>query len=231
MYYLRSGTCAGARGQCPFCAVQARVRLIPVMETSVRPDDQRALAARTSPPDYVRHQVVEMAADTAPGDGGPAASPRLGGHGHAATDLYLALLQDQLPVYVRTMMDLRSRVGQGSVRDALLPVARATLDFYAQVLGAKVKVIADPDQLVRLRGHLRSRGFGPDAARDLLAAHLREEQERGRVSPAVSAEAVASLLIGACLHHVFVSVMMGDDDLPSPETFAADLVQGLRLDD
>jgi hypothetical protein len=207
------------------------------METSVHPDEQRASVARASPPDHVRRQVVEMAADTLRAvpvgsleGSGPAGGTRYGEHGHAATELYLALLQDQLPVYVRTMMDLRARVGQGSVRESLLPVARATFDFYNQVLGAKVKVIADPDQLVRLRGHMRARGLGPDAARELLAAHLREEQERGRVSPDVSADAVAGALVGACLHYAFVSVMMGDAGLPSRERFTEDLVQSLRLD-
>lgn len=172
-----------------------------------------------------------MAADTLrpPAGRGPERT-RPGDHGHADTDLYLALLQDQLPVYVRAMMDLRAGIGQGSVRDSLLPVARATFDFYCQVLGAKVKVIADPDQLVRLRERMRRRGLGPDAARELLAVYLREEQERGRVSAAVSADAVASALIGACLHYAFVSVMMGDAGLPSRETFTADLVQALRLD-
>ena len=105
------------------------------MEISVHPDERRASVARASPPDYVRRQVVEMAADTlravpagSPEASGPASGSRYGEHGHAATDLYLALLQDQLPVYVRTMMDLRARVGQGSVRESLLPVARATFD-------------------------------------------------------------------------------------------------------
>ncbi len=108
----------------------------------------------------MRRQVVEMAADTLrPSAGRSPERTRPGDHGHADTDLYLALLQDQLPVYVRAMMDLRAGIGQGSVRDSLLPVARATFDFYCQVLGAKVKIIADPDQLVRLRERMRGRGL------------------------------------------------------------------------
>jgi hypothetical protein len=207
------------------------------METSVRPDEQQASAAHASPADYMRRQVLELAADTQrmvredrPGAAAGVPGTRFGDHDHAATDLYLALLQDQLPVYVRVMMDLRAGVGQGSVRDSLLQVARATFDFYGHVLGAKVKVIADPDQLVRLREHMRVRGLGPDGARELLAAHLREEQERGRVSPGVSPDAVAAMLIGGCLHYASCQVMMGDAGLPSRETFTRDLVQALRLD-
>jgi hypothetical protein len=198
----------------------------------VQSDERRASGPKTV--DRVRRQVLEVAADTLRGasDGEPGTAwlPGDSGCHHAATDTYLALLQDQLPVYVRAMMDLRARAGQGTVREGLLPVARATFDFYCGVLEAKVKVLADPDQLVRLREHMRSRGLGPDAAHDLLTAHLLEEQERGRLAPDASPSGIASLLLGACLHYAFISLMMGGADLPPRDAFTADLVQNLRLD-
>jgi hypothetical protein len=206
----------------------------------VHADERRVPQPGPGAVDLVRRQVLEIAADTLrgapePDATGPAAlgiPARFPGDqgGHAATDLYLALLQDQLPVYVRAMMDLRARAGQGTVREGLLPVARATFDFYCGVLEAKVKVLADPDQLVRLREHMRSRGLGPDAAHDLLTAHLLEEQERGRLAPDASPSGIASLLLGACLHYAFISLMMGGADLPPRDAFTADLVQNLRLD-
>jgi hypothetical protein len=198
----------------------------------VQSDERRASGPKTV--DRVRRQVLEVAADTLRGasDGEPGAAwlPGDSGCHHAATDTYLALLQDQLPVYVRAMMDLRASVGQGSVRDSLLRVARATFDFYCGVLDAKVKVIADPDQLVRLREHMRVRGLGPDSALDLLTGHLLEEQERGRLAADVSPAGTASLLLGACLHYAFIALMMGEAGLPPRDDFIAGLVAGLRLE-
>lgn len=201
----------------------------------MHPDEQLARLAVPSAPDHIRHQVVEMATEAqrsariAGSDAIAHGSAWSADRGHAATDLYLALLQDKLPVYVRTMVDLRRGVGQGSVRASLLPVAGATFDFYASMLSAKVRVIADPDQVVLLRDTMRERGLGPAAAHDILAAHLREEQELGRVDPEINPDATASLLIGACVNYAFTALLMGEADLPPRESFIACLVQALRL--
>lgn len=202
----------------------------------MHPDEQLARLSVPAAPDHIRHQVVELATEAQrsariSGSDRHGAGPARGGDrgGHAATDLYLALLQDKLPVYVRSMVDLRRGIGQGSVRDSLLPVARATFDFYASILGAKVRVIADPDQIVLLRDTMRERGLGPAAARDILAAHLCEEQELGRVDADVSPDATASLLIGACVNYAFTALLMGEADLPPREIFIASLVGALRL--
>src|SRR3984957_3560641 len=105
----------------------------------------------------------------------------------AAMDLYLALLQDRLPVYVQTMKDLRGRAGQGGLRGNLRTVAAATLDFYCGMLGAKVSAMADPEQLVRLRDLMKRRGLGPAAAHRVLADYLRDEQRGGRMPADVAA--------------------------------------------
>src|SRR4051812_37245254 len=100
--------------------------------------------------DAVRHQVLGAAADIM--RGGPVAGARaVDPSDQSAVTLYLALLQDRLPVYARVMKDLGTRVGQGEVADNLVPVAQATIGFYTGVLAAKVSVFANPDQLMRLR--------------------------------------------------------------------------------
>jgi AefR-like transcriptional repressor, C-terminal domain len=208
------------------------------MEIFVHSGDQSASQVRPSP-DLVRRQVVDMATDAqrGDGDGGTAADPALGrgrripGHegGHAATDLYLALLQDRLPVYAQTMKDLRGRAGQAGVPDNLLPVAAATLDFYCGMLGAKVSVIADPEQLVRLRDLMKARGLGPAVAQRVLADYLRDEQQGGRMTADVAAESAASLLIGGCLSYAFDRLLMGEEGLPPRDAYVAGLVRGLRL--
>ncbi len=147
----------------------------------------------------------------------------------AATDLYLALLQDRLPVYVRTLADLVTGTGHGSVEDNLLPAARATIDFYCEILSAKVSVFARPAQLVRLREVMRTRRLGPDVAEDRVARYLEEEQELGRVAPDIGALAAARLLLGACVSYAFSTMLMGEDDMPPRDEYAADVIRGLRL--
>jgi hypothetical protein len=203
----------------------------------VHSDEQAAFPARPDP-DRIRRQVVDMVTDAqrgghgaGPGGPGPARGGRYpgGNGGQAATDLYLALLQDRLPVYVQTMKDLRGRAGQGCVRGNLRQVAAATLDFYCGMLGAKVSAMADPEQLVRLRDLMKRRGLGPAAAHRVLADYLRDEQRSGRMAADVAADSAASLLIGGCLSYAFNRLLMGEDDLPPRDAYVSGLVQALRL--
>jgi hypothetical protein len=235
MYDPGLGALAGsAEGPFPIGAGWSAAH--PVLEICVHSDDHPVSPGRPSP-DRIRRQVVGMAADTQ--RGGPGAGPGPGGPGrypgvsadHAATDLYLALLQDRLPVYVQTMKDLRGRAGEGCVPGNLLPVAAATLDFYCGILGAKVGVIADSGQLVRLRELMKTRGLGPAAGHRALAGYLRDEQQGGRLTADVTAESIASLLIGGCLSYAFNQLLMGEDDLPPREAYLTGLVQALRLRD
>jgi hypothetical protein len=207
------------------------------MEISVHSDEQSASPVRPSP-DLIRRQVVDMATDAqrsghevGPGGPGPARGGRYPGSngGHAATDLYLALLQDRLPVYVQAMKDLRGRAGHGCVRENLRPVAVATLDFYRGMLSAKVSVIADPEQLMRLRDLMKTHGLGPAAAHIVVADYLRDEQRGGRMTTDVSADSAAGLLIGGCLSYAFSGLLMGEDDLPPRDAYVTGLVQAVRL--
>jgi AefR-like transcriptional repressor, C-terminal domain len=189
---------------------------------------------------HIRRQVVEAAGDIMRGnrdastgtsyvesvhDGRFPAEPA----DHAAMDLYLALLQDRLPVYVHTLADLVTCCGQGSVEDNLLPAATATIDFYREILGAKVSVFTRPTQLVRLREVMRARQLGPSAAEDRVARYLEEEQELGRVAPDVAALAAARLLLGACVSYAFTTMLMGEDHMPPRDAYIADAIRALRL--
>lgn len=184
-------------------------------------EQDRLQAALNSPADDARRRVVGAVQDaglaTNTGD-------------RAELDLYLALLQDRLPVYVGTLADLFADVGVGSVRERLVMAARATIDFYCGILAAKVSVFARPSQLVRLRQVMRAREMGPQRSEETIATYLREEQKLGRVSADAEPLASARLLIGGGLNYAFVRMLKGEVYMPPTEDYAADIVRGLRLD-
>ncbi|TMR07357.1 hypothetical protein ETD83_01010 [Actinomadura soli] len=173
-----------------------------------------------NPADRVRRRVVEAVSD----------SMRSVQHReHGELHLYLSLLQDRLPVYVGTVADLLSHVGQASVHKNLVMVAEATIGFYNEVLAAKVAVLANPVQLVRLRQVMEPRQLGPHQAENSVAAYLQKEQELGRVAARVEPLGAARLLIGACLNCAFTVLLLGDDALPPRHEYATGLVHGLHL--
>ncbi|MDN3352047.1 TetR/AcrR family transcriptional regulator C-terminal domain-containing protein [Actinomadura sp. DC4] len=182
--------------------------------------------------DSVRRKVVDVAAELmrgAPAAVGASSAPVFGGDSsdQSAMNLYLALLMDQLPVYARTLIDLESRVGEGSVEQNLIPAGLATIQFYCEILAAKVSVFTKPDQLVQLRQGLRSRDMGPQAGYTRVAAYLGEERRLGRIAADVDCDAAAQLLVGACLNYAFTKMLL--DDVPPREPFVERAVRGLRL--
>lgn len=175
--------------------------------------------------DAVRHQVLGAAADILrPALGAKAAADL---SDQSAVTLYLALLQDRLPVFARVMKDLVAQVGRGEVADNLFPAAQATVVFYREILAAKVSVFADPDQLMRLREVFQSHDLGPQTAYDEVAGYLAGERALGRIAADVDCMAAARLLLGACFNHAFMKMLLGEG--PPDDAFAAQMVGGLRL--
>lgn len=187
----------------------------------MRPEREPASSSvPEGPADSVRRRVVEAVSD----------SMRSVEHlDHGELHLYLALLQDRLPVYVGTIAEIFSQAGEAGVHKNLVMVAEATIGFYSEVLAAKVAVLASPTQLVRLRQVMKPRQIGPHQAERSVAAYLRREQELGRVAAQVEPLGAARLLIGACLNYVFTVMLLGDDVLPPCREYATVLVQGLRI--
>jgi hypothetical protein len=179
--------------------------------------------------DAVRRQVVDVATELmrgaacAPGGAGLTADSS----GQSAMNLYLALLTDRLPVFARALLTLRSRIGEGNVEENLIQAAQATIQFYSEILAAKVSVFTQPDQLVQLRRTLRSHGLGPQEAHERIAAYLSEELRLGRIGADVDCHACAQLLIGACVNYAFTKMLL--DEVMPREVFVERAVRGLRL--
>jgi hypothetical protein len=172
-----------------------------------------------TPADDARHRVVEAVHEV-----------RQLSHssGQADLDLYLALLQDRLPVYVSTLSELLQRVGEGSVHRTLAGATLATMDFYDEVLIPKVSVVAKPALLTMLRHVMRSRDLSPRRAEESLAEYLGQEQKLGRVAGDVEPMISARILVSSSLYYAFSTVLEGGA-LPSREEYADDIVRGLRL--
>lgn len=184
-----------------------------------------------------RRRVLEMAAymkqdvrDAArPSDG--AAYPQLRGATPAqAVDLFLVLLQDRLPVWLRTLDALLQKAGKGRVNDNLLPVVRAGIDYYAEVQAAAMPAFISPSMTVRFREALRESDLGPAAEIAALAEYLARERSLGRVAPDVTPEASARLLLAGCFRHAYYEAFIGAGSGLSRDDCAAEIVRELRLE-
>lgn len=145
----------------------------------------------------------------------------------SAVTLYLVLLQDRLPVYARAIQDLSASVGRDDVAGNLASAARATIGFYSEILATKVSILANPDQLLQLRHVFKSHDLGPHAAHEAVAAYLEGERRLGRIAADVDCGAAARLLIGACVNHAFMELLLGE--APPDDEYVTEIITGLRI--
>jgi len=159
------------------------------------------------------------------------ANPQFGGNSPAqAVELFLALLQDRLPMWLRVLDDLKHLAGKGIVTDNLLPIARAGIDYYAEIQGAALPAFVSPKITVRFREAMRSKELGPEGEIQPLAAYLEAERELGRVCPDVDPTATARLMLAGCFRHAYMDLFIGADVLPSRDEMAEEIVRELRLE-
>lgn len=167
----------------------------------------------------VRHRVVQIASEVS-------SSGRI----DESTEirLYLALLQDGLPVYARAMATLTGQVGHGDVHENLDAAVQATIDFYRRILATKVAIFTQPAQLARLRRLMYERGLSPRTATEEFAAYLAGEQRLGRVAAEVDPLATSRLLQGAAVNYVFTTLLLGQDGSDRAD-YVHSIVAGARV--
>jgi hypothetical protein len=158
-----------------------------------------------------------------PGARGPAAPGQ-------SVDLFLALLQDRLPVWLKILDDLMHLVGKGSVGDNLLPIARAGIDYYAEVQSAALPAFTSPSVTVRYREAMKDTRLSPMSEVVPLTEYLAAEQRAGRVSPQVDPVATARLLLAGCFRHAYYELFVGTDFVPSRDESAEEIIRELRLE-
>ncbi|GAA5768496.1 TetR/AcrR family transcriptional regulator [Streptosporangium roseum] len=127
-------------------------------------------------------------------------------HFRAKEDLFLAVLQERLPGDLpRLLATLAGEAGRNTVAGNLERVAHAAIIFYDESFPIAASIFSELRLLDGYRTAMRERSAGPQTVNLGLAAYLRAEQALGRVRPDADPEAVAALLLGACLQHAFLS--------------------------
>jgi hypothetical protein len=175
-----------------------------------------------------RDQDEDAATRTRPqgSTAGPAGATGTSG---PAIDLFLALLQDRLPVWLRVIHDLMHLVGKGRVNDNLLPIVRAGIDYYAEIQSAALPAFSSPAVTVRYRQALRQSGLSAEGELYPLTEYIAAEQRIGRVAPEVGPAASARLLLAGCFRHAYYELLVGDAG-PSRDDSAEEIVRELRLE-
>lgn len=130
------------------------------------------------------------------------------------TDLFMAVLQERVPGLSEELASLDRAAGTGEVRSHLVRVTAAALRFYDQSFPMALGMFHDRSLLETFRIGVQLRGGGPASVNRALAAYLREERELGRLHPDTDPEALACLLMGACLQHAFFRHFYGH---PAPD--------------
>ncbi len=179
-----------------------------------------------------RRRVLEMGTFMKRQDGENALHPGVRGSAvpGQSVDLFLALLQDRLPVWLKILDDLMHLVGKGSVADNLLPIARAGIDYYAEVQSVALPAFTSPSVTVRFREAMKDTRLSPMSEVVPLTDYLAAEQRAGRVSPRVDPVATARLLLAGCFRHAYYELFVGTDFVPSRDESAEEIIRELRLE-
>jgi AcrR family transcriptional regulator len=145
-------------------------------------------------------------------------------------DLFLAILREQLPSFIPLIVELGGRAGSGTVRENLTEVVTLGLDFYVEGLPlGGISLYSEPELLTQHRDAVLSRGGGPHRANEGLANYLCSEQKLGRIRDDVDPNAVAHLLLGACLYRAVLLPFLAENkaDANDDERFVASIVETL----
>lgn len=115
--------------------------------------------------------------------------------------------------------------GQGSVRENLRTYITRGLELLITILPIFASVLTQPKILARF-AHLHGRRV---ELRDALADYLRAEQDLGRIADTVNADAVATMIIGACHDLVLPHILHAPPPatVEVPPRFVDDLITTL----
>ena len=144
--------------------------------------------------------------------------------------IYFTVLLDRLPMLATALYGLAERAGTRTVTANLREAAEAAMVFYGDALAACAAAFHSPADVVALRHALLGNDLGPHRSHEPVADYLATERDLGRIDPGVDPMSGARLLLGGCLNHALVELLMGDGAVPARTADAEYLIAGLRLD-
>ncbi len=151
-------------------------------------------------------------------------------HFGSKQEIFLAILNEQLPEFVPLLATLPERIGCGPIKETLRQIARAALRFFNQSIPMGAAFFAERTLLARHRVLLKERNAGPHKFNEAVRDYLRAEQIAGRVNGTRDPETVADILIGACFTRAYWSQFIGEEtSSKNDEEFIEDLLQTLAL--
>jgi AcrR family transcriptional regulator len=131
-------------------------------------------------------------------------------HFQDKAEIFLRVLEEQLPGLAALLRRLEGRAGTGDVRTNLEEVAVTAVEFYTDSFPIAVSLYSSRELLAAHRGRVRELGAGPRAPEEMLARHLAEEQRLGRLDPSADPLAMSRLLLGACFQQAFLADFAGE---------------------
>lgn len=144
-------------------------------------------------------------------------------------ELFLRVLEERLPRLGPLLSELGERPfganARNSVEENLTEVVRQAALFYEATFPIGASLFAEPALLRRHAEGMRALGAGPRWPLRALAGYLRAEREAGRVRAGADADAVASLLLGACLQRAFLKAFPDGEQVPPLDEFVPALVR------
>jgi AcrR family transcriptional regulator len=149
-------------------------------------------------------------------------------HFRDKSEIFLDVLRERLPTFSPLVATLNASVGQRDIREALVEVGCNAIAFYYESFPMSASVYSELRLLTQHRSALASRGAGPHRANEGLAGYLRAEQKQGRIAGTAHPDAVAAVLLGACLQYAFLGTFAGQPlDPKAAQSYVDDVVDTL----
>ncbi|WP_158542767.1 TetR/AcrR family transcriptional regulator [Phytoactinopolyspora halophila] len=143
------------------------------------------------------------------------------------TEIFMAVLGERVPGLAAVLDRLRSAAGTTDVRDTLEQVTRTAIEFYDRTFPMAVGMFHERRLLETYREGTQHHGGGPETVNRALSEYLHAEQDLGRLRANVEPEALASLLMGACLQQAFFRHFYGRPEPADADDRASQLVDAV----
>ena len=104
-------------------------------------------------------------------------------HFQDKAEIFLRVLEEQLPGLAELLRRLEGRAGTGDVRANLEEVVVTAVEFYSVSFPIAASLYSSRELLAAHRERVRALGAGPRGPEEMLTRHLAEEQRLGRLAP------------------------------------------------